>query len=221
MGIGHASSPKQQSLFTTKWRHRLSHGGRLRNHRDGRGQRPLSTKEPIHLVFKVYRSKLRHNSLRHSQSYLVIHRVITKYSVHFGVRVDQVSIQADHIHMLIRARRRSQFHHFFRVVAGQVSQRFKHDGMLKTASSTISTKPTHTSLRQQDLSAMTDTPEIAQSAGSLWKHRPFSRVVRGFRAFIIVRNYIQLNEQEAAGRIRYQKLRLRGLSMSDWEELWN
>ena len=74
---------------------------------------------------------------------------------------------------------------------------------------------------------MTDTP--AGSGGEkreerrrkLWKHRPFTRVVKGFKAFRTVMNYVQLNEQEARGVIRYRKERLRGLTEAEWRILWS
>jgi hypothetical protein len=44
--------------------------------------------------------------------------------------------------------------------------------------------------------------------------------VRGCKAYKIVRNYIQLNEKEATGEIRYSKQRLRGLSAEDLSRLW-
>jgi hypothetical protein len=45
-------------------------------------------------------------------------------------------------------------------------------------------------------------------------------VVRGWKAYQTVRDYIQLNEKEATGEIRYKKNRLRGLSAGEWEILW-
>jgi hypothetical protein len=55
----------------------------------------------------------------------------------------------------------------------------------------------------------------------LWKYRPFTRVVRGYKAYNIVRDYIQLNEKEATGEIRYSKQRLRGLREEDLSRLWS
>lgn len=60
-----------------------------------------------------------------------------------------------------------------------------------------------------------------QTGTGLWKHRPFSRVVRGWRAYRIVRDYIQLNELEARGAIPYRESRLKGMSSADWEILWS
>jgi REP element-mobilizing transposase RayT len=116
----------------------------------------------------------------------------------FFVHVEQISIQGDHIHILIRTHRRSQFHYFFRVVAGQIAQVFEKEGLLM----------------------MTDTPGRPRTKRSLWMYRPFSRVVRGWRAYWIVRDYIQLNEKEALGVIPYRKERLKGLSIGEWNLLW-
>lgn len=42
--------------------------------------------------------------------------------------------------------------------------------------------------------------------------RPFTRIVRGLRAYKIVCDYVRLNQLEAEGTIPYQKARLRNLS---------
>ena len=192
-GIGH---PRQGSLFKTHWRHRYSHGGVLRQQRAGRGQRPLVTREPIHLVFKLQRQRLRQKSLRCGRSFALCQAIIAKYAVRFFVGVEQLSVQGDHIHILLRARRRGAIQNFLRVVAGQIAQQFSKQGLLVAP-------------------LVTDGQKVR-----LWRYRPFTRVVRGWRAFQIVRDYIQLNEREARSEIPYRKERLRGMSSVDWELLW-
>jgi len=199
MGIGH----RQFSFEKTNYQHRYCHGGILRRKRAGRRQRPLACKEALHVVFKVDRSRLRYSSLRSAQSFTLVHELIKKYAVKFFVKVEQLSIQNDHIHILVRTNKRSHFHFFFRVVAGQIAQRFQNQRLLLDSAK----KP------------VTDTH--SGNGTGLWKYRPFSRVVIGWRAFNIVRNYIQLNEQEARGKIKYQKNRLRGLSSGEWQILWS
>jgi hypothetical protein len=44
--------------------------------------------------------------------------------------------------------------------------------------------------------------------------------VVGWKAYQIIRDYVQLNEQEVTGKIWYNKYRLRGLSTEDWDVLW-
>ena len=201
MGTGHH---KQQTFFKTPQQHRFSHGGELRKRKLRRGARPLSTKSPIHVVFKANRFKLRHRSLRASLNFTLINSVIVRYSKSFSIKVEQLSIQHDHIHILIRTSRRKNFQCFFRVVSGQIAQIFEKEGLLAPE-------------------AMTDlhTPKDGSQTGGLWKYRPFSRVVIGWTAYLTARNYIQLNEKEVLGKIKYQKNRLRGLSSGDWQILWS
>ena len=45
---------------------------------------------------------------------------------------------------------------------------------------------------------------------SLWKYRPFSRVVRGYKTYKIVRNYIQLNEKKLGVKLNIGKKDSRG-----------
>jgi len=152
MRIGH-----QLTFMKTNSVHRFCYGGILRNRRIGRQQRPLSCKEPLHLVFKVDKLKLRQSSLRAPVCFSLIRKVIHLYSVRYSVKIEQLSIQNDHIHILIRCPRRSHFHHFFRTVAGQIAQRFQVAGLLGDHK-------------------VTDTPK---KRTGLWKYRPFTRVVRG------------------------------------------
>lgn len=100
------------------------------------------------------------------------------------------------------------FHYFFRVVSGQIEQRLKKEGLLRGVTDT------HKVVKRKAVQGI-------KRKLSLWKHRPFSRVVRRYRAYRIVRNDIQLNEKEVLGHIQHQSQRLRGLSMSDWKILWS
>ena len=119
------------------------------------------------------------------------------YAQRYIVGVEQLSVQGDHIHILLRARRRGAIQDFLRVVAGQIAQQFSRQGLLIA-------------------------PVVTDGRLSrLWRYRPFTRVVRGWRAYRIVRDYIRLNEKEITGQIPYRKQRLRGMSSGDWEVLWS
>ncbi len=197
---------KQLSLQKTHWKHRYSYGGTLRQKRAGRGMRPLSTRQPLHLVLKARKEKINYGFRTYKRFYL-IHQILQKYSYRFYIKVEQISIQGDHIHLLLRTTRRSNYQSFFRVFSGQIAQRFQKEGLL-TAEVGTAAKP-----------GVTDTPREGAKSG-VWKHRPFTRVVVGVRAYRTVRDYIQLNEQEAQGVIPYRAERLRGLSNSEWKILW-
>jgi len=188
--MGHAKSKQLTLGEKTHWTFRYSHGGILRNRRRGRKARPLSTSAPIHLVLKTNRASLR-RGLRSPLSQKIVTDTLKRYSKKFFVKIEQFSIGHDHIHLLVRLSRRSLGQYFFRVVAGQIAQQFRLNGMMKV------------------------------KALKLWKFRPFTRVIQGWKPYLIVRNYIQLNEKEARGEIQYKPQRLKGLSTSEWEALWN
>ena len=192
----------------------LEHGGKHRNKRHGRGPRPISCKESLHVVFKINRIVLRTQSLRTHQNFKLSGEIIQKYADRFFIKIDQISIQGDHIHCLVRTCRRSFFHNFFRVVSGQIAQQFEKADKLRF-------------VVDDRFRSVTDTPKIKKNSTlkiqrklKLWMYRPFSRVVRGYKAYKVVRNYIQLNEKEALGLIPYKKNRLRGLSLTEWQILW-
>ena len=203
---------KQISFQPVSAKHRDSYGGTLRRSRKGRGVRPLACKLSLHVVFKINRSRLKHRSLRSNHGFKLIHAVVQRYANMFFVKVEQISIQHDHLHLLIRTSTRSSFHFFFRVVAGQIAQEFLKRGL------------SFEKRKRRPKPRVTGTPHVTSkdpgTSEDFWKHRPFSRVVRGYRACKIVRDYIQLNEKEVLGVIRYSKRRLRGLSSSDWRLLW-
>ncbi len=180
---------KQQTFPALKvhWKHRHCHGGVLRNSSKGRGARPLSSSDPMHIVFKVNKIAVK-TGLRQPRNFSLLNILLKKYSRKFAVRIEQFSIQADHVHLLVRGKR-AQLQSFFRVLAGQFAQ------------------------------VLTDTFTRKHEGVKVWKYRPFSRVVKGYKSYRVVRDYIQLNEREALGR-PYSKTRLRGLSLEQLQELW-
>lgn len=128
--------------------------------------------------------------LRSPLGFKICQCAIKKYSKRFFVKIEQLAICGDHIHALIRITKRSFGQYFFRVVAGQIAQEFKKHGLWVTGTQ------------------------------SIWKYRPFTRIVFGQKAFEIAKNYVRLNEKEAQGKIPYRKERLRGLKSEEWKILW-
>ncbi len=188
----------QENFFKTNVKFNSSYGGDLRKKRIGRCARPLSFKSSHHIVFKVVKKNLRYQSFRHPKNFRYVQHLLNKYSTHFLVKIEQISYQHDHIHIMARSSRRSNFHNFFRVFSGQIAQNMK----------------------VTDTQNELGTTNLGKRKIVLWKTRPFTRIVKGFRQYLILRNYIQLNEQEVNGIIPYRKQRLRGLTLRDWSVLW-
>ncbi len=210
-GTGHMSNSKNSEFLKRKWNLKDSSGGTLRNTRAGRRQRPIVARAPIHLVMKADRACIA-GGLRTTRRFLLIHRLRDRYAKRFFIRVEQMSVQGDHIHLIVRTTRRSTLQSFLRVFAGQVAQQFEHEGLVK-----LGVTDTLTS-RVSKLAAR--APAKRERQRKLWLHRPFTRVVRGRRALVTLQNYVQLNEKEAQGAIPYRKERLRGLSSYEWRILW-
>ena len=203
--MGHAG----QSSFFKSTQFHCQHGGELRRRRAGRGKRPLSTKDSLHVVFKMNRESHR-PGLRHRRSYALSMRVIGRYARRFFIKIIQLSIQGDHIHLLIRAQKTSHYHHFFRVVAGQIAQ-----GLLPRVTDTPGADQ-----KGANGPAKTGAKTGVTTKIKFWTYRPFSRVVKSWTAEKVVRNYIQLNEREARGDFPYSKKRLSGLTPEQIQELW-
>ena len=163
-------------------------GGDLRNHRLKRTSRWLSSRKYHHIVFKVNK-RVHPTSLRTKKTRSICQHVIKSYAKRFNVRVTSVSIQFDHIHLLIKSNRKINYQSFFRVVAGQIAQR------------------------------VTDTFHCVKHKESFWSHRPFSRILCTRKSYIIAKAYIHLNELEARKIIPYQIYRLKRATPKLWRIL--
>jgi hypothetical protein len=219
--MGHT---KQRHFEKSSGKFRLNHGGSLRNSRKGRRHRPLSISKPIHVVFKADR-KNQKRGFRSHLGFYIAQRVIKTYARRFHVKVEQISINSDHIHILVRLSRRSLGCYFFRVVAGQIAQEFQKNGLIVTDTPKQVKAMTRAAVvavsKSKSKSGKTSAVKKAvQKSAKLWKHRPFTRIVVGWKAYQIVRNYIQLNMLEASGKRPYRKERLRGLSLEEIADLW-
>src|SRR3989338_6122667 len=204
---------KQQNLIQ-KNSSGLVHGGEYRKHRRGRGARPLTTKHSHHIVFKINPKNLLNRSFRHPKNFKFVQFLLNRYAKRFFVKIEQISYQHNHIHIMARCSRRTNFHHFFRVFAGQIAQNLKVKiDIPKETPRGVTDTPTND--REQGC-----TRRGAKMATALWPQRPFSRIVRGWKNYLTLRNYIQLNELEVNGVIPYQKNRTRNMSRDQLERLW-
>lgn len=162
--------------------------------------------KPLHLVLKCNRTHTK--SLRLPQHFAICTHVIQKYGKRFFVKIEQMTVQADHIHLIIRISQRSQSHNFLRVVAGQIAQRLQQMGLAKV------------SLKHIPDPALPKYKKQHQRT-RFWKWRPYTRMVIGYKAWRGLQNYLQLNELEAGAKIPSQRKRLSGMSGDLLRELWN
>lgn len=135
--------------------------------------RPFDSKKLTHAVLK---SRLG-SALRFTRSQSSIRRVIAEVAEKYSVKIKDIAINHDHIHLLFSARRRDDQIRFLRLLAAELGRKYK---TLKKKFG-ISIK------------------------GSMWLHRPFTRLVSwGKRSLRAAQDYIKRNRLEVLGVIAYR-----------------
>jgi REP element-mobilizing transposase RayT len=99
---------------------RAEHGGSLATGRR-KGPRPIDTRRPMHLVMRSSRARGEW-SLRRREHDARIRAALRRASSRFGIRVYEFANAGNHLHLLIRARRRSLFQGFLRTFAGAAAR---------------------------------------------------------------------------------------------------
>ena len=163
-------------------------GGGLLKRSHAKSKRPMSTKRPIHLVFKSRmatgpRSML---SPRHEDK---IRDIVRKHSVRFGVRVYHYANGGNHLHLVVRIHNRELFQNFLRVISGLIARAV---------------------LRAERSSGKLTSGE------SFWQARPFTRIASWGHDYARLAKYMLLNNLEAIGFIARQP-RGRGASRTRLE----
>ena len=178
---------------------RKEHGGSLLLGKR-RKKRPLCLKSPHHLVLKSDfafgpRSLLWHRPL--------IHRVIAKAKKRFDIKVYEIGIASNHIHLAAKGKSRSNLQNFFRVVAGHIAQEILREFPIRPEERSRGGAPKarSTSAGGAPTAAKTKTRE---KENKFWQTRIYSRIVRWGRDWIAVKKYIIQNGLEALGLIPYK-----------------
>ena len=170
-------------------------GGQLLHGRR-RSARPLSAKEPIHLVMRSSWAKGVNSFLR-PRNKNEISRLIKVISEKYMVRVYQVAIVSNHLHFVIQLpRRRQNYKTFVRVLSSQIA-------------SHVMQKQSFRSFKQRVLGqergdphpAITEPQGLAQQ---FWQFRPWTRVLYWGRDFKTCCNYVKQNTLEELGFIEYR-----------------
>ncbi len=160
------------------------HGGSLHIGRR-RTRRPLSTKEPIHLVLKSDFATGARQITRHRQ---IVERILKKASRLYHIRIYDKGVAWNHIHLVILGKRRIDIQNFFRVVAGHIAQEIlvKHP------------------IKEHETGTAPRDPE-----NKFWQTRIYSRLVSWGRELEAVLNYVRQNALEAVGAIPYKQRKVR------------
>lgn len=109
----------QQTSFFKSSRFSKIHGGEPSIGRR-RSRRPLTTKSAIHVVL---RSDFAYGGRCLIKHHKLIYAILRKASKRFNISIYERAICGNHIHLLVRGKRRIDLQNFFRVVAGHIAQK--------------------------------------------------------------------------------------------------
>jgi putative transposase len=178
--------PKQLSMFKSEPRF---FGGQLLHGRR-RGRRPLSSKEPIHLVLRSLWAVGKHSLLRRENK-SEVEKIIRIFAHRFGVTVYRLAIQGNHIHLIIRPMARRPYAAFIRAISGKIASHVMRGQSFKEFKKQVG---------GDGCQALTEPCGKGQR---FWQFRPFSRVIVWGRAFKEACAYVLKNNLEALGFIPY------------------
>lgn len=157
---------------------RLEHGGDT--DRGKRKQaRPFSSRRPLHVTLRSSRARGLW-SLRRKANEAAVVEELEKAARRYGVKVYEMAIVDNHIHALVRARRREALANFLRFVAGRIAQR------------------------------VTGARKGKPCPDGFWDRVAWSRVVTWGPEFRAVRRYIVQNLYETMGLIDMRPRRRKG-----------
>ena len=154
------------------------HGGSLSIGRR-KSERPLSTRKPIHLTLRSSRAKGAWSLRRFKDG---IRKLAEKVATRWGIKIYSLTVNGNHLHVVIRIGNRKCFQNFLRVFSGQVAM--KVTGSKKG-------KPNR--------------------GGRFWDLLAWTRIAEWGKAFRALKGYVLQNELEAAGVIPYQPRKRRVL----------
>lgn len=159
-----------------------------------RRQRPLSTKEPIHIV-------LRSSWARGPFSFLLtknkktIERQIEFYARKYAIKVYRRAIVGNHFHLIIRIPSRKSYNRFIRVLSSQIASHVMRSQSFRD-------------FQKLFLDQYAGDPPMAgelQGKGqAFWQFRPWTRVMPWGQAFKACCKYLTQNTLEALGFTTYK-----------------
>jgi REP element-mobilizing transposase RayT len=174
-----------------KYNRRTAHGGDPSIGRR-RSRRPLSIKKPMHVTLRSEFAYKNRSLLKHQK---LINQVLKKASRRFRISIYEKAICGNHIHLLVRGRKRFEIQNFFRVVAGHIAQQILIEHPIL-----VSEKPK----RGGALAKRENISVHPKNQRKFWCALIYSRLLSGWgKEFRTVKEYIVRNTLEAIGILPY------------------
>jgi REP element-mobilizing transposase RayT len=162
--------PKPQQLSFLR-NEPSAYGGELLRTRAGRSRsRPLDTRSTMHLMLRSSRARGEW-SFRQPKNARKLQSILDRFSRRYGVRILSLANLGNHLHFQIKLSNRHTYRPFIRALTGAIA-------MGVTGASRWGGR---------------------LPGGRFWDYRPFTRVVRGRRGYLTLRDYLRINRLEGRG----------------------
>ncbi len=144
--------------------------------RKGReGHRPLATKTSMHLVLRSTRA-VGDWSFRKPKHAAKITEITNRFATKYGVKILSLANVGNHLHFHLKFSKRQTYKAFIRAVTAAIAMAVTGTSRWK---------------------------KLKQSAKDrFWDYRPYTRIVEGLKAFLRLRDYVEINQWEGQGYSR-------------------
>ena len=134
----------------------------------------------------------------------VVNDIVVGTAKKHSVKIYRFANAGNHLHLLLKIPALGAWAAFIRELTGQIAQ-----AMRELFAEVFATNKTQvTSPTSKELKSL-----------NFWKHRPFTRIIRGWkRAFKSVAQYIYLNYCEAEGHIGYRDTKILDFLRLAWAD---
>lgn len=169
---------------------KLFFGGSLTTKSSGRVARPISSKDPMHIVLKSTKAKGQF-SFGYKSNVRKVNEIVQKKCVKYGVKLIEYSNNFTHLHLLAKFPSRAIYLRFIRALTAYLALAVSGASKLKCLKAIFGKK-------------------------GFWDFRPFTRVVKSFRGYKVARDYVVLNQLEALDILPKRKGGLRDVESGEW-----
>ena len=149
--------------------------------------RPISTSQTMHLVLRSSKA-VEDMSFKAPRNRAAIEKILSRFSLKYGVRIISLANVGTHLHFHVKISKRQGYLCFIRAITAAIAMHVSGRNRW-----TVSKNNRSSSKLNQSSSAL-----------RFWDYRPFTRIVDGFRAFLNLQDYIQINQLEGLGVPRHQ-----------------
>lgn len=176
----------RQQYSRDKKLHPSAYGGVLRNRRQGRGARSVSTRFSMHLVLRSSQARGAWSFVRPKNESMIA-QVLNKHAKSTNTEILGIGNAGNHLHLRLQFSTRKNYLRFIRAVTGEIALKIKK--FANAARPRHAAQPAHAKIISENKTA----------SHTFWDRRPFSSIVSTLKYVARLKDYIDINSIEGQG----------------------